>query len=185
MTSKLFSAGAAVAALVTMGAVSLSGGANAGTLATVTVDATAPYGSWLDTGLSLSPGTTYDFTVINPATTWSAGSDEPYSRESTANGINPSYYGTWTMAGFTANYGALVGDAGGTLFLIGTGPTHLSGLSGELTVGYWDSNYGDNSGTQTLAISAPEPAAWALMLVGFGGLGAALRSRRRTAAAQA
>lgn len=33
------------------------------------------------------------------------------------------------------------------------------------------------------AASAPEPAAWALMLVGFGGLGAALRSRRRTAAA--
>ncbi len=30
---------------------------------------------------------------------------------------------------------------------------------------------------------APEPAAWALMLVGLGGLGAALRSRRRTVSA--
>lgn len=29
--------------------------------------------------------------------------------------------------------------------------------------------------------SAPEPASWALMLVGFGGLGAALRARRRQA----
>jgi len=31
--------------------------------------------------------------------------------------------------------------------------------------------------------SVPEPAAWALMLVGFGGLGAALRSKRRFLAA--
>jgi hypothetical protein len=29
----------------------------------------------------------------------------------------------------------------------------------------------------------PEPSTWAIMLMGFGGLGAALRSRRRTAAA--
>jgi hypothetical protein len=28
----------------------------------------------------------------------------------------------------------------------------------------------------------PEPASWALMLVGFGALGAALRRRRRTTA---
>ncbi|MBS0332858.1 MAG: PEPxxWA-CTERM sorting domain-containing protein, partial [Proteobacteria bacterium] len=31
--------------------------------------------------------------------------------------------------------------------------------------------------------AAPEPAAWALMLLGFGGLGAMLRSRRRAAVA--
>ena len=34
-----------------------------------------------------------------------------------------------------------------------------------------------------VAASVPEPAAWALMLLGFGGLGAALRARRRTLAA--
>jgi hypothetical protein len=33
--------------------------------------------------------------------------------------------------------------------------------------------------------SVPEPAAWALMLVGFGGLGAVMRSSRRRAAATA
>jgi hypothetical protein len=32
-------------------------------------------------------------------------------------------------------------------------------------------------------LAAPEPASWALMLIGFGGMGAALRSRRRAAAA--
>ena len=31
----------------------------------------------------------------------------------------------------------------------------------------------------SLTGGVPEPAAWALMLVGFGGLGAALRHRRR------
>ena len=31
----------------------------------------------------------------------------------------------------------------------------------------------------------PEPASWALMLTGFGGLGAMLRARRRPAAATA
>jgi hypothetical protein len=33
------------------------------------------------------------------------------------------------------------------------------------------------------AVGVPEPATWALMLAGFGGLGAAMRARRKTAAA--
>ncbi len=37
-------------------------------------------------------------------------------------------------------------------------------------------------GNLTLSSSAPEPMSWALMLVGFGGMGAALRARRRAAA---
>lgn len=41
------------------------------------------------------------------------------------------------------------------------------------------------SGTATLVSpsAAPEPAAWALMLLGFGGLGAVLRRRRAAALA--
>jgi hypothetical protein len=178
-----FVAGLAIAATSVF---ALSAPANSAALVTDTVQATTPFGSWLDTGLDLSAGATYDFIVNDPATLWSAGSDIPYSRESTANGIDPvaSGYGQYTADGFTANYGALVGDAGGTLFLIGTGPTVLTGLSGELTVGYWDSDYGDNSGTQSLSIFAvPEPAAWAMMLVGFGAAGATLRRRRGRALA--
>jgi hypothetical protein len=43
---------------------------------------------------------------------------------------------------------------------------------------------GDNLEFDNLTlVSAPEPATWALMLAGFAGLGAALRSRRRLASA--
>ncbi len=38
--------------------------------------------------------------------------------------------------------------------------------------------------TPTLA-SVPEPAGWAVMLAGFGGLGAVMRSRRRVATVSA
>lgn len=43
-----------------------------------------------------------------------------------------------------------------------------------------------DGGSASAASGAPEPAAWSLMLLGFGGLGAALRAaRRRTAVAAA
>jgi hypothetical protein len=38
------------------------------------------------------------------------------------------------------------------------------------------------AGNQVIGTAVPEPATWAIMLVGFGGLGAAIRSRRRVAA---
>ena len=37
----------------------------------------------------------------------------------------------------------------------------------------------------TLGTAVPEPATWAMLLIGFGGLGAAMRSRRRRSAATA
>ena len=57
-------------------------------------------------------------------------------------------------------------------------PAGVNVISGEFigSVGYGDMDF---------AVSVPEPASWALMLVGFGGLGVALRSRRRTIAATA
>ena len=139
-----------------------------------TVDATKDIASWQDTGINLNPAATYDFTVLNPSTLWSAGSDIPFSRASNANGIDPivSGYGTFTSGGFTANFGALVGEAGSNFFLIGTGPINLNGLSGELKVGYWDSYYGDNSGFQTLSVApVPEISTWAMMIIGFSGMG--------------
>lgn len=40
-------------------------------------------------------------------------------------------------------------------------------------------------GTESTVIAVPEPATWAMMLLGFGAIGAALRTRRRTAIATA
>jgi hypothetical protein len=174
--------GMMLSAAALFGASALAGAASA---ATFTVDAINPISSWLDTGLILAPGTTYDFSVINPATIWSAGSNSPASRDSTADGIPLSRgYGQWSEFGLTANYGALVGEDATHFFLIGTG-TALSGLSGDLKVGYWDSFYPDNSGSQTLSVGVPEPATWAMLLIGFSGLGAALRARRKVALATA
>ncbi len=45
--------------------------------------------------------------------------------------------------------------------------------------------YNDSTGLALTVSSVPEPAAWALMLVGFGGLGATLRSNRRKTVAVA
>ena len=45
-------------------------------------------------------------------------------------------------------------------------------------------NFGGIQGTFNLT-AVPEPASWAMMLVGFGGLGVAMRSRRKLATATA
>jgi hypothetical protein len=92
---------------------------------------------------------------------------------------------TITFGGFTGTFkfGALVGLDGNGFFLIGTGPTVLSGLSGDLKVGYWDTYYPDNTGIQTLSVSAvPEPSTWAMLILGFAGIGAMAYRRRKSAA---
>ena len=55
----------------------------------------------------------------------------------------------------------------------------------QLLLGVNDDIFDDNSGSLTMQVSGPtaagvpEPATWAIMLAGFGGLGVAMRSRRR------
>jgi hypothetical protein len=51
----------------------------------------------------------------------------------------------------------------------------------EVVITSTDDSQGAGLGS-TLIASVPEPATWALMLVGFAGLGAALRANRRSAA---
>ena len=80
-----------------------------GNATTVTIEATADIPHWLDLG-SFNPASNYVFSVIDPATLWSAGSDVPFPRTSTADGIPLSVgYGKQTTDGFTFQFGELVG----------------------------------------------------------------------------
>jgi len=66
-----------------------------------------------------------------------------------------------------------------TIEFVYKSPASATGYAGGGGAG--DQGTGDESwGIQNINISAaPEPAAWALMMVGVGGMGAALRSRRK------
>ena len=75
--------------------------------------------------------------------------------------------------------------ASGSLWcLMGTFPNCYSGRAGEgLRVGRLNTNMSDQSytGVQTIAsLSAvPEPATWAMMIIGFGAVGSLVRAHRR------
>ncbi|NJS14663.1 MAG: PEPxxWA-CTERM sorting domain-containing protein [Sphingopyxis sp.] len=87
-------------------------------------------------------------------------------------------FGTHTQNGFTAPFGALVGRwADGTYQLLGANFTGAATGSGALDLYYWDSNSGDNSGQIAFNITAgiPEPATWAMLILGFGLVGGTMR----------
>ena len=66
----------------------------------------------------------------------------------------------------------------------------IGGLEKNLTAGQivdfrvtrHNTIWNDSTGFSATLTAVPEPATWALMIVGFGGAGAMLRSRRRVAA---
>jgi hypothetical protein len=105
---------------------------------------------------------------------------------------DPNYYqltfGTSTLAPYDASRDA-------KNFLVGALPAYNSnhvysfqldtGLTtlGQLHFGVADGIFGDNSGAYTISIAAPEPAAWALMLIGLGAVGFGVRRSRTVRAA--
>jgi hypothetical protein len=77
--------------------------------------------------------------------------------------------------------GAFNGPLGGNLFEIGSGGLFLVPTgSTELYLGTVDGyQWNNNVGSFTASIGGvPEPATWAMLLIGFGGVGAALRFNR-------
>lgn len=151
------------------------------------------------TGLVFGPVSTGQGLVITSSTNdlWSAG---PPFRISDANGLTGdrfavpgddsgavpgtqigANYGFHTQGNLTAHFGTLVGRIGSTYQLLGANYNGTAWGTGNLELFYWDSNNFDNFGEITFNITAvPEPGAWALMILGFGATGAALRSRRKT-----
>ena len=92
-------------------------------------------------------------------------------------------FGLWSQHSLSAAFGSLVGELNGVYMLLGANGSFVAGSSGTLNLYYWDSNNGDNFGSIAFDISAvPEPAAWAMMIGGFGLAGAAIRRRKPVAA---
>lgn len=112
--------------------------------------------------------------------------------------------GTNTLNGNTAAFTGLSGYAGADNLLSDSAPfVDFAGFSADSLNGpiniFWDGaghavlafaeNPGgvpDNLHNGVLNVSsAPEPASWALMILGFGGIGGAIRSRQRKMAINA
>jgi len=103
--------------------------------------------------------------------------------------LGTEFFGAGSLAGrlnFTSNHGApaTVGQDGFGIFL---GPNQASGASvSRFILGYDDqitNQDDDHDDLMILAVveaAVPEPGTWALMLLGFGALGAAMRRKPKT-----
>lgn len=154
-------------------------------------------GTPLVTGLTFAAGQQFKITS-STNDLWSAGALPRYSDANgivnrTATAADDSgqpvgsqiggNFGSYTQGNLTANFGSLVAVTGVNTFqLLGANGVFTS-TGGPLNLGYFDSNNGDNFGSITFSISAvPEPATWAMMILGMGAVGGAMRVRRRSVA---
>ena len=112
----------------------------------------------LTSSLTPPPGADDNPTLFNLVFTWEGGPFQntggPFADTDFAGLSAASTFSNSTLDGFAAVAVTNNGSAQGQ-------PTFNDGFVGVPRVG------------------VPEPAAWALMVLGFGGIGAALRSRRR------
>lgn len=187
---------------------SLATPANAGTVVVDALANSTTGGIGADAGF-LSSGQSY--TVSVPLTDiWSAG---PLPRWSNANGLVADLFATgtdesgqpagtqigasfvnWTQGGLTALFGSLVGSFGaGSFFLIGASFSGVAPVGGgDLLLWFFDQNNGDNLDHITATIATPtsvggvpEPSTWAMMLLGFAGVGFVAYGQRKNGLALA
>ena len=116
-----------------------------------------------------------------------------YSFSFTANTItfNNAYGGSWGPTGPSGYFNGFILKFSGVPKI--SGVTNDPGNQNDPTITYTgDTIFLDYAGQlrtpgssvfDVTTSSAPEPATWALMLAGFGGLGAMMRSRRNVAVA--
>ena len=134
---------------------------------------------WSSTDDLWSAGPPYRISDANGLTgvRYANGSDDSGQPVGTQIGDN---YGTYTLFGLTAPFGSLVGRIGSSYQLLGANFSGAAWGSGNLELFYWDGYSDDNFGNISFKIAAvPEPSAWALLILGFGMVGGALRTRRK------
>lgn len=138
-------------------------------------------------------GLTSEFAFVAPDTDANGfvsvfSSDQPGSS-------GTRFPGFYTVDPANVYLGALIGTFAdstgailGTPFFIGVGPTSVTAVGEFLLLGITDDIYADNSGSLSVSVTAPsigavpEPATWAMMLLGFAGMGfMAYRRRERIA----
>lgn len=189
---------------VSVAVLALAGAANATTLfGAETITITNAIGTYLQVAevVASQAGTGTDVSLASNGATASA--PDQYSGSSgAANAIDGSTVGNYYGDGIYHSAGYP-----GSLTVTLAAPTNLSSLTlygrtdccgsrdiynvvisdaagGQLYSGQLDASGSSNSATVTFGNSVPEPASWALMLVGFGLAGSALRSSRKSALAQ-
>jgi hypothetical protein len=126
-------------------------------------------------GTELATGTTYDFTFSVTAPTGTLATIQIQAQAQKSGDNEPITYdfyqgdpGSGTFLGTSST---------GTNANLTFNPT-VSDYYVEITPAYIAEGKNNEALSGTILISTvPEPAAWAMMLVGFGGLGAALRRR--------
>ncbi len=160
-------------------------------------------------GVSLTPGTTYYLHVVgwnSPITPATSNNPDSFIGSLSLTGAGFTFANGGTkLETDTADWRSLVvespsytvtwsapGGAPVDLGAYGVGPWghNVSGFTDTAAHWIWSANPDGDTGegffsTTILASAAPEPAAWALMLVGFGGLGAMMRRKMATAHARA
>ena len=147
------------------------------------------YNAWNPWGVTncSSPGTTCtgwvdDFGITYDGLTTVYVNGLHYLSDTDALAANQAIIAS-DSATFSPDQQTGVTNSGGTIMFTLVAPT-------DVTFSIFDTPYYDNSGGISLSLSAvrgavPEPSTWALMLMGFAGLGLAVRRNRRSLACAA
>jgi hypothetical protein len=142
--------------------------------------------------ISYLSGLTDEFGLFPTTQGIGDGTEYPSDQPGSSGKNLPGFY---TASPSSVFLGALIGTFAdsngvivGTPFFIGNGPLSLFDPLGgtQLELGINDDKYFDNDGGLTVSIETsdvPEPAAWAVLILGFVFMGGALRRRNRVGGA--
>lgn len=142
-----------------------------------TIDLVGPVGSGFDldaNGVPASLITDPNYSYFNPNGSYVADGNNGPGGPLIKFG---ALMGSFVAIGPLGNFAAFQPD----FFNLGTSSTLVLSNAAHLYAQVNDTYYTNNRGAFDVsvnALAAPEPSAWTLMLIGFGGLGVALRTRR-------